>query len=251
MAIQIERGHRNGVEADRLSHSSNGLVDSEFPNTLYPADPSEDPVRQYLNEIEQYPLPNPEAVEKLFKTMERGQAATLLYTLHDVEAMMVDRHPLRNHLSEQTAQEYLYELGLAESVMPIVTITERKRKGKTKIIRNVTSFDGAFAPDESQQGRLQMDIEAGKDARKKLIESNLRLPVSRTSRLYGSRGKLNFLDLVQSGNIGLMRGIELFELRQGNKLSTYVTRWIDQGIQRAVDDESRTVRLPVYIQDII
>ena len=92
---------------------------------------------------------------------------------------------------------------------------------------------------------LQLDVDRGSDAKKRLAEANLRLVVSIAKRYVG-RGML-FLDLIQEGNLGLIKAVEKFDYRKGYKFSTYATWWIRQAITRAIADQARTIRIPVHM----
>lgn len=112
------------------------------------------------------------------------------------------------------------------------------------------------AEDETEQAeiqeeirQLQLDVDRGAQAKKRLAEANLRLVVSIAKRYVG-RGML-FLDLIQEGNLGLIKAVEKFDYRKGYKFSTYATWWIRQAITRAIADQARTIRIPVHMVETI
>jgi RNA polymerase primary sigma factor len=176
--------------------------------------PTSDPVRMYLKEIGKVPLLTAEEEVILAKKIEAGLTASDL--LIQPRGVTADR------------------------------IRELARKAALHPHRN-----GHRATSERVAPReLLLRIEReGQLAKKKLIEANLRLVVSIAKRYVG-RGML-FLDLIQEGNLGLIRAVEKFDYSKGYKFSTYATWWIRQAITRATADQARTIRIPVHMVETI
>lgn len=138
------------------------------------------------------------------------------------------------------------EIELAQNMEDGAVATEKINVLKGRI-------DGASEEEEAEIKEeiktLQRDVDKGADAKKRLAEANLRLVVSIAKRYVG-RGML-FLDLIQEGNLGLIKAVEKFDYKKGYKFSTYATWWIRQAITRAIADQARTIRIPVHMVETI
>ena len=159
---------------------------------------------------------------------------------------------------EDPVRMYLKEIGkvpllTAEEEIELAQKMETGAVAKEKIAileKRVDGADEAEAEELRQEIRnLQRDLDAGDDAKKRLAEANLRLVVSIAKRYVG-RGML-FLDLIQEGNLGLIKAVEKFDYCKGFKFSTYATWWIRQAITRAIADQARTIRIPVHMVETI
>jgi RNA polymerase primary sigma factor len=134
---------------------------------------------------------------------------------------------------------------------PVVEPAHEGETGSTDSVRSyLKEIGGVSLLSAKDEVRLAKLIERGdQDAKNALIEANLRLVVSVAKRYMG-RG-LNLLDLIQEGNLGLIRAVEKFDYRKGFKFSTYATWWIRQAVSRAIADQARTIRIPVHMVDAI
>ncbi|MCD8366206.1 MAG: RNA polymerase sigma factor RpoD [Clostridiales bacterium] len=176
----------------------------------------------------------------------------------DVEVEKIDLTVPDGVSLEDPVRMYLKEIGK----VPLLTAEEEISLAKEMEEGNVaaekveilkerleTAADEEKAEIEEEIRVQNGIVENGADAKKRLAEANLRLVVSIAKRYVG-RGML-FLDLIQEGNLGLIKAVEKFDYRKGYKFSTYATWWIRQAITRAIADQARTIRIPVHMVETI
>jgi RNA polymerase primary sigma factor len=164
------------------------------------------------------------------------------YAMEEEEEGAVSR---KGGAVEDSVSLYLREI----SRTPLLT-PEEERTLAAQVERGREASERLGKAHERGRGATLLDeIKAGEQARQQIIEANYRLVVS-IAKHYTGRG-VSFLDLIQEGNIGLIRAVEKFDYHRGYKFSTYATWWIRQAITRAVADQGRTIRVPVHMYERI
>jgi RNA polymerase primary sigma factor len=174
----------------------------------------------------------------------------------EVEVEKIDLSVPEGVSVEDPVRMYLKEIGKvpllsADEEIELAQNMEDGAVATEKINVLKGRLDGASEKAEIKEEikTLQRDVDKGADAKKRLAEANLRLVVSIAKRYVG-RGML-FLDLIQEGNLGLIKAVEKFDYKKGYKFSTYATWWIRQAITRAIADQARTIRIPVHMVETI
>ena len=196
----------------------------------------EDPVKTYLREIGKVTLLTKEGEVVLAKAMEIGSYAELSIAVFvgKEAADKLKESDDRSDVERTQLEDLAAKAGDAAELM-ISSAFEEKL--------------GDELPTTADRAELEQLIAAGTVAREQLTIANLRLVVSIAKR-YMNRG-LSFLDLIQEGNMGLMKAVEKFDFSRGYKFSTYATWWIRQAITRAIADQSRTIRVPVHMIETV
>ena len=210
-----------------------------------------------------------EQLDKLYDTMENlgidtaddedflpaldDEVGPPVEELEDIpEEEIVDPNTLVDSFSiDDPVRMYLKEIGKVDLLTPEqeIVLAQKMGAGNTaKEQMEELEKEGGEVPDEVRKELNQL-IKEGERAKQSLAEANLRLVVSIAKRYVG-RGML-FLDLIQEGNLGLIKAVEKFDYTKGYKFSTYATWWIRQAITRAIADQARTIRIPVHMVETI
>ena len=171
-------------------------------------------------------------------------AATTAPPVSD-EQVAQDIQELVNSAIEDPVRLYLREIGKVH----LLTGPQEVDIGQRMVAAASRDFELRELGDPVETRQLDPIVRDGEAARRQLIESNLRLVVSVAKRYIGRH--MSLLDLIQEGNIGLIRAVEKFDHTKGYKFSTYATWWIRQAITRAIADQARTIRIPVHMVETI
>ena len=207
----------------------------------------EEPEEAEAEEEDSAPIPRIERDIKLEEEIEQEKYKPIETLIADLQEVGQSLDPVRMYLRDIGRHQLLSaeeEMELAEKIRIGVEAEEALAK----------RFGGrseADLSDEELDEKDALDLQArqGRIAHNRLAQSNLRLVVSVAKRYIG-RG-LNFLDLIQEGNLGLLRAVDKFDHTLGFKFSTYATWWIRQAISRAIADQARTIRIPVHMVETI
>ncbi|MBE6106682.1 MAG: RNA polymerase sigma factor RpoD [Anaerovibrio lipolyticus] len=274
--IIVDKFSKNGVEVSFDDNDSDDDVDKpedeedvdvEVGINIPDGVNIDDPVRMYLKEIGRVPLLTGSEEKELAERMEDGVSAEIRLAAdevvkQDAEAGTDSVRPLSEWTellkldNNDVTRKYLHVDN--DSVNAIVEQYKEDIDGLEDFDSELfTNYNEALGYAELEVEPLsKTDIIAmntakafGEDAQKRLAEANLRLVVSIAKRYVG-RGML-FLDLIQEGNLGLIKAVEKFDHTKGYKFSTYATWWIRQAITRAIADQARTIRIPVHMVETI
>lgn len=166
------------------------------------------------------------------------------------------RHNIIDDFVEIILRSYNRFLELEKEIHELAPRAERNRfaaaklsASKRKLHKRERAAGRSLEDFKKDVRMLQRWMDKSQEAKREMVESNLRLVIS-IAKKYTNRG-LSFLDLIQEGNMGLMKAVEKFEYRRGYKFSTYATWWIRQAVTRAIADQARTIRIPVHMIETI
>jgi RNA polymerase primary sigma factor len=236
-----------------LARSSSGS-ESELDEYIHLGEPKpaeddlfgDEPPDEPAPDEEEAPIPRIERDTKLEEEIEQEKYVPIEELIADIHEVGLTLDPVRMYLRDIGRHPLLSadeELELARRIK-VGVAAEAELEAMAEI-----ADDDLSDAELDRKDTLELDVVRGREAHNQLAQSNLRLVVSVAKRYIG-RG-LNFLDLIQEGNLGLLRAVDKFDHTLGFKFSTYATWWIRQAISRAIADQARTIRIPVHMVETI
>ncbi|EMC8697372.1 RNA polymerase sigma factor RpoD [Vibrio cholerae V51] len=228
------------------------LAVNEFGRESHQASEASDLVLDIFREFRLTPKQFDHLVETLRTSMDRVRTQERLVMKAVVEvAKMPKKSFIALFTGNESNEEWLDKV-LASDKPYVAKVREQEEEirrsiQKLQMIEQETSLSVERIKDISR--RMSIGEAKARRAKKEMVEANLRLVIS-IAKKYTNRG-LQFLDLIQEGNIGLMKAVDKFEYRRGYKFSTYATWWIRQAITRSIADQARTIRIPVHMIETI
>ncbi len=228
------------------------LAVNEFGRDSHQASEASDLVLDIFREFRLTPKQFDHLVETLRTSMDRVRTQERLVMKAVVEvAKMPKKSFIALFTGNESNEEWLDKV-LASDKPYVAKVREQEEEirrsiQKLQMIEQETSLSVERIKDISR--RMSFGEAKARRAKKEMVEANLRLVIS-IAKKYTNRG-LQFLDLIQEGNIGLMKAVDKFEYRRGYKFSTYATWWIRQAITRSIADQARTIRIPVHMIETI
>ena len=198
---------------------------------------------------------NPQYLKKLTGIIPNGVAAVreqekFILEIFVKEAKMVRKDFITTFIEHESSSEWLDSHLSGHDYSENLKLREKELRKAQKILAEIEAQYGlTISGLKDINRRMSIGEAKARRAKKEMIEANLRLVIS-IAKKYTNRG-LQFLDLIQEGNIGLMKAVDKFEYRRGYKFSTYATWWIRQAITRSIADQARTIRIPVHMIETI
>ena len=207
-------------------------------------------LERYLLQIKNEELSRVDKV-KIFEEIEKSRIRTQAYLRR-----MHFKYNMTEDFGEVIMSSYERFLSLEREIQELSPRAEKNRfamaklqASKRKLGKRELAAGRLLEEFKKDVRMLQRWMDKSQEAKREMVESNLRLVIS-IAKKYTNRG-LSFLDLIQEGNMGLMKAVEKFEYRRGYKFSTYATWWIRQAVTRAIADQARTIRIPVHMIETI